>query len=58
MPNLNNKLEQQHKLCGVRLENEANLIISTRLISMVNNRLKFRFSDIKIEVALEKVGVV
>ena len=58
MPNLNNKLEQQHKLCGVRLENEANLTISTRLTGMVNNRLKFRFSEIKIEAASEKVGVV
>ena len=28
------------------------------MLPMVNNGLKFRFSDIKIEVALEEIGVV
>ena len=43
---------------GVRLGNEAGLTISTGLTDRVNNGLIFRFSDNKVKIALEEIGVV
>ena len=57
------KLEQQQIwtttfVAGARLENEAGLTISTELTNMLNNGLIFRFSDNKVKIALEEIGVV
>ena len=43
---------------GVRLENEADLTISTELTNMLYKGLIFRFSDNKVEIALKEIGVV